>query len=200
MSESNCPEVSGDISGIRDGNSTAIRHFVKENTPWMMAVAFRILRDHSLVEDVVQTAFGKILDGLAGFEGRSKIKTWMHRIVINETLMVVRKRSRLNEDSLDELLPIFDKNKCRIEEPWDTIDTPELLMEKSQTAAKVMEKINLLPDQYRIILILRDIEEFTTTEVAEQLNLSESNVKVRLHRARAALKKLLEPLMRRHVL
>ncbi len=67
-------------------------------------------------------------------------------------------------------------------------------MERAQTKALVAERIGLLPEQYRIVLTLRDIEELSTSEVAEMLELSEANVKVRLHRARAALKKLLEPL------
>lgn len=77
-----------------------------------------------------------------------------------------------------------------------TTETPESLALQADTKALVSAKIGQLPDSYRVVLVLRDIEEMSTGEVAESLGISEANVKVRLHRARAALKRLLEPLFK----
>lgn len=111
--------------------------------------------------------------------------------------MALRKRRSLKEDhSIDPLLPEFDQNDCRIEARWSEMPTPEKLLMTKETRQIVLEAIDKLPDAYRVTLLLRDIEERSTTETAEALGLSEANVKVRLHRARAALKTLLEPYLR----
>ena len=77
--------------------------------------------------------------------------------------------------------------------------TAEEMMESEDARRHVYEAIDELPESYRAVLQLRDIEEYSTSEVAKLLEISESNVKVRLHRARAALKKLLEPILRKEV-
>ena len=159
-----------------------------------------MLRNDAHAEDCVQDAFLNIFKNLESFRGESSLRTWMHRIVVNHVLMLLRSRKRLNEASIDDLLPDFDENGCRVEDRWSDFETPESLMERSQTKETVIALIGKLPDNYRIVLLLRDIEELSVSEVAEILNLSETNVKVRLHRARSALKKLLEPLLRREKL
>jgi len=111
-------------------------------------------------------------------------------------LMVLRNQRRTTTDDVDHLMPVFDEDRCRIENDWGNSETPLAQVERAQTRALVSERIEQLPDKYRIVLILRDIEELSTSQVAEMLDLSEANVKIRLHRARAALKNLLEPLIR----
>lgn len=169
---------------------------VRDNIAWMLAVARRILQDPAMSEDAVQNAFSKIHQNLDEFEGRSNLKTWMHRIVVNEALMLLRKIKRKNEQSIDPLLPEFDQNGCRIDNPFIVPETSENQLQTQQVREIIKGKIAALPEQYRIVLVLRDIEELSTSDVSEALGLSEANVKVRLHRARAALKKLLEPMMR----
>ena len=188
------------LLALRQGDRVITEQFVRQNAAWMLAVARRILRNNSHAEDAVQNAFASIFKNLNSFDGRSRIKTWMHRIVVNHALMVMRKKRRAKETSIDELLPQFDDSGCRIEDRWTTIQTPEILLQQAQTRKKTLEQIDLLPDKYRNVLLLRDIEELSTAEVAQTLELSQANVKVRLHRARAALKKLLEPLIRKGAL
>lgn len=185
-----------DISSLRTGDPAATADFVRNHITWMLAVARRVLRDEGHAEDAVQNAFVKIFGSLESFEGRSGLKTWMHRILVNEALTVFRRNRPQKDESIDQLLPVFDDNGCRIEAPWASFETPEKLLQQTQTKTRVAELIDKLPDSYRVVVVLRDIEELTTGEVAEALDLSEANVKVRLHRARAALKKLLEPLIR----
>lgn len=190
----------GEFESLRNGDRAAAEWLVREHAGWMLALARRMVREDALAEDVVQSAFANIFRKFDQFGGRSALKTWMHRIVVNQSLMVLRKHRRANEASIEDLLPEFDRNGCRIAEDWVTFETPESLMEKSQSSEKISELIDALPDSYRIVLLLRDIEEMPTLEVAELLHISEANVKVRLHRARAALKKLLEPLIKGQVL
>ena len=166
----------------------------------MLGLAARILNDKAKAEDAVQSAFAKIYKGLEGFENRADVKTWIYRIVVNEALMTLRKAKRLNEQSLDELLPVFDENECRVVPSAVTSDTAETALESQQSTEIVKSEIGNLPELYRVVLILRDIEEITTAEVATLLDMSEANVRVRLHRARAALKKRLEPLITRGAL
>ena len=177
-------------------DAVAAEQLVRDNIAWMLALAERMLRDRSLAEDAVQEAFISALRGLSRFEGRSSIKTWLHRITVNASLTKLRQLKRLGEQSIDEHLPEFDRQDCRIEAPWPYLATVQEVLESAELRARVNAGIDELPDSYRIVLQLRDIEGYATGEVATLLEISEANVKVRLHRARAALKKLLEPILR----
>jgi RNA polymerase sigma-70 factor (ECF subfamily) len=177
-------------------DAVAAEQLVRDNIAWMLALAERMLRDRGLAEDAVQEAFINALRGLDRFEGRSSIKTWLHRITVNASLTKLRQLKRLGEQSIDEHLPEFDRQDCRIEAPWPYLATVQEILENAELRARVTAGIDELPDSYRIVLQLRDIEGYTTSEVAALLEISEANVKVRLHRARSALKKLLEPILR----
>ena len=184
------------IEGVRAGENIAVSELVNLHGGWMLAVAQRLLRDRALAEDCVQESFIRATQNIDSFEGRSTLKSWLHRIVINSALMKLRSKNRRNESSLDEFLPVFDANDCRIERPWHDIETPEKILLRANMKNIITENINALPDDYRVVILLRDIEEMSTREVAEALECSEGAVKVRLHRARAALKSLLEPILR----
>lgn len=184
------------VASIKAGNDDAIESLVREHASWMTAVAWRITRDRPLAEDCVQEAFLNALRKISDFEGRSSLKTWLHRIVVNQALVKLRQRGRANEVQIDQWMPEFDENACRIEQPWRQIQTPEELLERQDNRAFILAQIDQLPEGYRIVLQLRDIEELSTSDVAALTGLSEANVKVRLHRARAALKTLIEPLLR----
>lgn len=184
------------VDEILAGNDSAAETLVRQHGGWMLSVAQRFTRDRALAEDCVQEAFANAFSRLGQFERRSSLKSWLHRIVVNQALMKLRSRRARKEQNMDELMPEFDANACRIEQPWTEIRTPEQIVGASRLRALVLEHIGDLPDTYRNVLLLRDIEEMTTSEVAKALDLSETNVKVRLHRARSALKKLLEPILR----
>ncbi len=184
------------IDRILGRDDHAAEVLVRRHAGWMLVLAERYLNDRALAEDCVQEAFSNAFGRLGSFEHKSSLKTWLHRIVVNQSLMKLRGRRARNEIGIDSLQPEFDANDCRIEEPWKRILTPEQILAKDRLRSVVLKKIDELPESYRNVLYLRDIEEMTTSEVAEALDLSEANVKVRLHRARAALKRLLEPLLR----
>ncbi len=172
---------------------------VRDNIGWMLALSERLLRDRDLAEDCVQDAFLAAFRALPGFEGRSSLKTWLHRITVNACLSKLRRIKRLAEQPINDLLPEFDNQECRIEAPWTQLASVHEVQENEELRARVVAGIGDLPDAYRIVLQLRDIEGYNTAEVADLLEISEQNVKVRLHRARAALKKLLEPILRAEV-
>jgi RNA polymerase sigma-70 factor (ECF subfamily) len=172
---------------------------VRDHIGWMLKLSERLLGDRALAEDAVQDAFISAFRALGKFEGRSSLKTWLHRITVNAALTKLRQAKRRAELSIDADLPEFDQYDCRIEAPWHYLASLEDVIEKDDLRSTVNTCINALPDSYRIVLQLRDIEGYDTSEVAQQLDISEANVKVRLHRARAALKKQLEPILRGEV-
>ena len=187
------------VAALKAGDKQAAEVLVRSEAGRMIAVAKRMLGDHALAEDCVQDAFIKLFRNIDGFEQRSSLRSWVHRIVVNEALMKLRSKRTRGEASIDELMPEFDENACRIEGPWQYLATPEEIFARQDRRALVLTKIQELPESYRVVLLLRDIEELSTREVADGLGLSEANVKVRLHRARSALKKLLEPLLKGEV-
>ena len=169
---------------------------VRENISWMLSLAERLLDDRSLAEDVVQDALISALRGLEKFRGDSSLKTWLHRITTNAAVSKLRKRSRNVEQSIEDFLPTFDSNECRIEPAWERLASITELLEIQDIREQVTEGMRRLPDNYRVVLQLRDIEGYDTNETADILEISAENVKVRLHRSRSALKRILEPLLR----
>ncbi len=187
------------VDRVLAGDDAAAEALVRRHSGWMLTVATRYTQDRALAEDCVQETFANAFGKLDSFERRSSLKSWLHRIVVNQALMKLRAMRARHEQDVDELMPEFDTESCRIEQPWRQILTPEQIVGTAHLRELVLAKINELPDGYRNVLLLRDIEEMTTSEVAQALELSEANVKVRLHRARSALKRLLEPVLRGEV-
>lgn len=169
--------------------------FIKRHGPWMLALAQRVLMDDHLAEDAVQEALLTVHTKGDSFEGRAEVRTWLYRVTVNAAL-ALRRRHSVDEWDIDDLQPLFDTNACRIETPWGQMRTVEEVMEQAELSAFVRQCVKTLPEDYRICLQLRDLEELPVKGVADLLGISEENVKVRTHRARSALKRLLEPLLR----
>ncbi len=168
---------------------------VRENISWMLALAERLMGERSAAEDVVQDAFMVAFRGLAKFEGRSTLRTWLHRITVNTSLDHLRRIKRRAEQTIDPLLPEFDRHECRVEAPWSSLLPLSAVLENEELRMQVNTAVATLPESYRTVFLLRDVEGYDTDEVATLVGISQANVKVRLHRARAALKKLLEPIL-----
>lgn len=182
------------LDRLRAGDDRAYEILVRRETPAMLAAARRLLRDDAAAQDCVQEAFVSAFRGLDGFELRASIGAWLRRITVNAALMRLRKGRRLAEAPIDDLLPSFNAAGFRPEPLWRVEELPDEEIERKRIRARVREKIDELPDGYRIVLMLRDIEEMSTQETAQAMGIQEGAVKVRLHRARGALKKLLEPM------
>jgi len=180
------------VEQLRWGDDQAFASLVRQYAGRMLATARRLLRDEAEAEDAVQEAFLAAARAISGFAGGSKVSTWLHRIVINTALMKLRSRKRRAEDSIEDLLPSFDAGGHRIgaAAAWET--PSDVLLERRETRAMVRGCIDRLPERYRTVLLLRDIEELDTQESADLLGTTANTVKIRLHRARQALRTLLE--------
>lgn len=184
------------IKSLKIGDQNIYRQFV--NTYWVELnfLARRILNDHSDANDCVQEAFIKAINKLDDYEGRGSFNGWVRQIVVNEALMTLRKKSARKEDSLDVLTHEFDEFGSYSQPYHGEPVSLDILQESEDTRRQVRLAIDRLPDNFRVTLVLRDIEGYTTLEVAEKMNTTEQNVKVRLHRARLALRNLLKPVLR----
>ena len=184
------------LERLRAGDEAAFSELVERNTARLLAVAQRLLRNEHEAHDAVQDAFLQAFKGLAAFNGAAKLSTWLHRIVVNAALMRLRSRKHRAERSIDDLLPRFDESGEWAEEPGQLAVSSHELLEQRETRAAVRRCIDQLPDTYRTVLLMRDIEDLDTDEVAESLGISANAVKIRLHRARQALRTLIEAELR----
>src|SRR5262249_47413114 len=135
--------------------------------------------------------------GIGQFRGQSRLGTWLHRIVVNAALGRLRSLQRHPELSIEALLPHFGEGEHQIDPPVPWRATPDTTVQDQETRALVQGCISQLPDTYRIVLLLRDIEGLPTEETAQILGTSTAVIKTRLHRARQALRSLLDPHFRR---
>jgi RNA polymerase sigma-70 factor (ECF subfamily) len=182
------------LEGLRAGRDDAYAQLVRTHGGRMLAVARRLLGDGEDARDAVQDAFGAAFRGIGSFAGEARLSTWLHRIVVNAALMKLRTRRRKPEQPIDDLLPAFEADGHRRSpgSPWE----PAERLERAELRARVRDAIARLPESYRTVLVLRDIEELDTGEVADLLGVGKGVVKTRLHRARLALRTLLDPHLR----
>jgi RNA polymerase sigma-70 factor (ECF subfamily) len=181
------------LERLRAGDDAAFEQLMHDNGGRMLSTARRMVRSEEDARDVVQEAFLLAFRSLPSFAGRARLSTWLHRIVVNVSLMRLRRRRRRPECSIEDQLPRFGSDGHRVIEDHDAIDlTPPEELEREAVRVLVRRCIDRLPDSYRVILLLRDIEELTTEETADALGIRTGTVKVRLHRARQALKTLLQ--------
>lgn len=179
------------VARLRAGDESAFEQLVRATMGRLLAAARRLLRNEEEARDAVQTAFIRAFQSLSKFREESRLTTWLHRIVINECLM--RLRGRMKEEPVDDsLLPHFIPDGHQVRDTADWSDSAEKAIERSETSALVSASIQQLPEPYRTVLILRDVDELSPDEVAETLGVSKNVIKVRLHRARQMLRTLLE--------
>jgi RNA polymerase sigma-70 factor (ECF subfamily) len=187
------------IARLRRREEGAFELLVHENGARLLAVCRRFLRSEEDARDALQDAFVSAFRSLDRFEGGSRLSTWLHRICVNACLMKLRSRRRRPEEAIEDLLPKFleDGHAAVPSAPWE--GSVEALLERAETRALVRSAIDRLPESYRTVLLLRDIEELDTDETARVLEVSSNAVKIRLHRARQALRELLDPALRGRV-
>ena len=177
------------VARLQAGDPDAYETVVRIHGGRLLSVARRFLPNNEDAQDAVQEAFIKAFRAIGTFEERAQLHTWLHRILVNTALMKIRSRKRRPEESIDDLLPTFQADGHQTTESRDWSDA---IFERKETAAMVRQAIAQLPDHYRVVLTLRDIEERDTMETAAALGTTTTVVKVRLHRARQALRTLLD--------
>jgi RNA polymerase sigma-70 factor, ECF subfamily len=161
---------------------------VRAHTPRLLAVARRLLGSADDAEDTVQEAFALALAALDGFEERSQLSTWLHRITVNVALSKLRARRRNLEQLSADPLPANAAEDAQAHPEEASAFSMEELIERREDGELLLACIEQLPEQYRRVIVLRDVEELDTRSVAQMLGVTDGVVKVRLHRARQALR------------
>jgi RNA polymerase sigma-70 factor (ECF subfamily) len=177
------------VARLQEGDPDAYETLVRVHGGRLLSVARRFLPNNEDAQDAVQDAFIKAFRAIGTFEERAQLHTWLHRILVNTALMKIRSRKRRPEESIDDLLPTFQADGHQTTESRDWSDA---IFERKERVTMVRQAIAQLPDHYRVVLTLRDIEERDTMETAAALGTTTTVVKVRLHRARQALRTLLD--------
>jgi RNA polymerase sigma-70 factor (ECF subfamily) len=186
------------VGQLQAGDAEAYEQLVREQGGRMLAVARRMLRNDDDARDAVQDAFISAVKAIDRFEGQSKLGTWLHRILVNAALMKIRsKKRRKDEVNIEALLPRFKEDGHAIEPATEWNESAEAAVQRSELKVLVLESIDRLPEKYRTVMLLRDIEQVSTEEAAQLLEVSTNVVKTRLHRARQSLRALLDPHLRK---
>lgn len=182
-------QVKLDLSALQRRDPAAFRQLVETYSPRIYNLALNMLSNPDLAEDVLQETFVNAYRAIDRFEGRAHVSTWLYRIAYNAVLMRLRKEKRAPrvqslEDEVDaETLPVTGG--------W--AETPERQLLQAELWQKMDEALANLSEALRSVFVLRDVQGLSTAETAEVLDLSQTAVKSRLHRARLALRGQLAP-------
>ena len=176
------------LGALRAGQPMAFEAGVRTHTGPPLPTARRVPPPDEDARHVVQETFLAAFRSLGGFQGEARLSTWLHRIAVNSALMKLRARRCRPEAPGGDLLPVArpedDGAICQ--------ERADVLYEQGQLRCRVRGCIDQLPAGYRAILLLRYVEDLDTQETARSLGISTDNAKIRLHRARLALRALLE--------
>ena len=178
------------IAALKSGDRSAFAKMVDRFSNQIYNLALKVTEDPRDAEDVLQETFIKAMRALPGFEGRSSLSTWLHRIAINEALMMLRKRKPelvlMEENTEDEDEP---RPGNLIFADWCCLPENEFLSDESRQYLD--QAVQQLPTTLRTVFLLRDVQGLSIRETAEALNLTQTNVKTRLLRARLHLRESL---------
>lgn len=178
------------VARLKAGEDAAFAELVGAHSERLFAVARRVCPEEP--EDVLQEAFLSAFKAIATFDGRAMLGTWLHRITVNAGLMRRRRRAGRPEVSIEALLPTFNNgffDKVPLELPAPVTTGGGLGIEDREALWAAVDR---LPEDFRIVLVMRDVEQMESSAVASALGISDSLVRQRLHRARLALVKLLQ--------
>ena len=184
------------VRDAKEGDVAAFEELVRRHTGRVFRIALHITKCQEDAEEVVQDVFVKAFTRLHDFEERAMFSTWLTRIAINTALMKVRGRSRYRTVSLSQ--DEHSDADVGSEQIVDWRPDPEQLYTRSELKQILISVLDSLPDHYRIIFVLRDIEGFSIVETAELLDLSSTAVRARLHRARLQLRERLNAHFQRY--
>jgi RNA polymerase sigma-70 factor (ECF subfamily) len=176
------------IQAINSGQFDRFPDLVKRYEQKLYNFSLRMCRDAADAEDTVQETFLNVFKYLKDFRYETKFKNWLYRVAAS-TCIKKRRKSKFapkRELSLDEFYPQGEAEIPQQVPDWAQMPLDKLL--SNELLDKINEAIFTLPEKYRLVIVLRDIEGFSTAETAQILNLSDANVKVRLHRARLYLR------------
>jgi RNA polymerase sigma-70 factor, ECF subfamily len=197
-----------ELEALRAGDEAAFRALIERYHGPIMRLAMAYVRDRGVAEDVVQETWLTCLRSLDRFEGRSSLKTWIFGIAINVARSRRRKEARIlpfaslwQRDGSDQRRPTVDATRFGPDGMWAAGPTswsslPEATVLGNETLQRVKEAIDVLPAKQRDVITLRDVAGLSADEVCGLLSISAENQRVRLHRARASVRKMLEEYLR----
>ena len=179
------------IALILSGDKHLFHELIRpyERSVYVMALSF--LRNEADAEDAAQEAFLSAFRNLASFRGEAKFGTWLISITLNEARNRLRRKNAVQIESLDEASDETQHVSPALLIDWKEI--PSEALERQEVRLILQEAVSSLPPIYREVFLLRDVEELSTSEAAEVLKISISSLKVRLHRARLMMQKILAP-------
>ncbi len=175
------------LAKLRQRDPAALSTLFEQNADRIYRLALRLLHDEQQADGVVQNTFLTLITHAETFEGRSNIATWLYRVAHNECLGRMRSSQRIAEMAVDEEPDDGFMPSCFVD--WDTV--PETRINSSEASDEMDRAINSLKPELRVVFLMRDVEELSTEETAQALGISVGAVKVRLHRARLALREKL---------
>lgn len=181
------------VEGLRAGDGQVFETLVRTYGGRLLAVARRMLHDEEDARDAVQEAFINAYRSRASFKGDAKVSTWLHSIVVNVSLMKLRTRRRKPEEPINDYMPRFLPDDHHAEKFASWTEPVDVSLSRKETAEMVRKAIEELPETYRTVVLLRDIEGLSTEETAKLVNTTPNAVKIRLHRGRMALRTLIAP-------
>ena len=179
------------------GDASAFETLVGRHEARVYRLAYRLTGSDADARDVLQDAFLAAYRGLASFRGAARFSTWLYRITTNAALMHRRARRRRPTESLEEYLPRFDPRGQHAPEvaELEAASRVDDLLDEKRLAAEARAALERLPDLYREVFVLRDLEELDTSEVASLLSIDAATVRQRVHRARLMLRGYLSHLV-----
>jgi len=172
------------VARVLAGETGMFEIVMRRHNQRLYRVARAILRNPGEAEDVMQDAYVRAYEHLDQFAGRAKFSTWLTRIAVHEALARQRRGNRYQE-----LEPMSEREGDPMDRFASMTPNPEQQASNSEIRRLLEEAVEKLPDSYRVVFMLRDVEEMSTIDAAEALEITEENVKIRLHRARVLLRK-----------
>lgn len=192
MAEPTLPETETDLALVKRlqaGDRSVFRELVRRHQEKVYRLSLRLTRDESKAQDAMQDAFLQVFRKIDQFQEQSAFTTWLYRITVNAALMRMRTERRHRETSLDDASPRYTEQGEMAEPVDDWAPAVDDEVGNRELAVHAREAVDALPDAYRSVFMLREVEELSTEDVAQILDLTIPTVKTRLHRARLALRK-----------
>jgi RNA polymerase sigma-70 factor (ECF subfamily) len=187
LDDKRAPTTEELVDRARAGDKRAFEELVRQTSPACYALAFRLVGNEHDARDVVQDAYLRAYRGLRRFRGEAGFATWLHRITVNCAASLLERRAKSSCDRLDELSDSRHLVEMRAERD------PESVASSADDRSRLVEALAELPDDLRVVVVLRDVYDLPHKEIAKELGISQSAAKVRLHRARKRLSDRLFP-------
>jgi RNA polymerase sigma-70 factor (ECF subfamily) len=185
------------VARLKQRDKSALEDLVQIHGAKMYGVALQFMRNEYDAREVMQDALVSIWNKIGSFEGKSAFTSWIYRVTANAGLMALRKRKRRENDvSLDAAASDDDDTPLPTLQLKDKGPLPDAEVMTGELGEQVRAAIDQLPEPYRVVVLLRDVEELPMEEVMEATGLSEPALKSRLHRARLALREALLPYLK----